>query len=121
MELETAKQLCEQLMQKYNLGKVWKFEWMNSKRRTYGQCDKRKHLIRLSKYYILVNEEKFVRDTILHEIAHAKCHKMGHNKFWKEWCIKLGAIPKMYNEEKISQRNYIFAEVEGKLKAIKKI
>jgi len=115
MELEQAKQLCESLMKENNLGKIWKFDWIDSKKRLYGQCDKQKHLIRLSKYYVLVNEEKFVKDTILHEIAHAKCHKRGHNKFWKKWCIKLGAIPLRCNEEKVSQRNYIFLEVEDKI------
>lgn len=92
MNLLKAKELCEELMGIYGLGKVWRFKWIRAWN-TYGRCSKITRTIQLSKHFVEVNDESEVRNTILHEIAHAKCHKSGHNKFWKAWCIKLGARP----------------------------
>jgi predicted SprT family Zn-dependent metalloprotease len=54
----------------------WQFEFNNAKR-TFGQCVYGKkygrpfHMIKLSKPLVALNDEEQVRDTILHEIAHA--------------------------------------------------
>ena len=60
-----------------------------------GLCSYRKKIIELSKYYVELNPEQSVMDTILHEIAHAKvgCGN-GHNRTWKNMAIKLGANPR---------------------------
>jgi len=92
MDKDQAQFLAESLMKEHGLGKKWKFKWIRSYHK-YGQCDWMFKEIRLSKPFVKVNEEFEVRNTILHELAHAKCHKHGHNKFWKAWCIKLGARP----------------------------
>ena len=54
----------------------WQFEFNNAKK-TFGQCVYGKkygrpfHRIKLSKPLVALNDEEQVRDTILHEIAHA--------------------------------------------------
>lgn len=96
MELSKAKELCEELMQLNGVGKTWRFNWIRTWN-VYGRCIKRNRVIQLSKHFVEVNDESEVRNTILHEIAHAKCHKSGHNKFWKAWCLKLGARPLRIN------------------------
>jgi len=98
MEKQKAKELCESLMEKHKLGKKWRFDWMYAKR-TYGACDKRLKTIYLSKRFVECNNEDEVRNTILHEIAHARCRsrKSAHNKYWREWCVKLGARPVRIN------------------------
>ena len=92
MNQEKAKILCENLMEYYKLGKEWRFDWINT-RHTYGKCNKHKRTIFLSKRFVECNNEDEIRNTILHEIAHAKCRKIGHNKYWRAWCVKLGARP----------------------------
>lgn len=96
MKLIDAEILCKQLMKKHKLGKVWKFDWMN-KKRVYGDCCYSLKTIRLSKRFVEINPEKEVKNTILHEIAHAKCRKRGHNKYFYKWCEKLGTVPERCN------------------------
>lgn len=92
MNLDDTRKLCESLMIEHELGRVWRFKWMHAYN-TFGRCNRSLKLIELSKHFVLANNESEVRNTILHEIAHAKCHKRGHNKYWRAWCIKLGARP----------------------------
>lgn len=96
MNKQKAKQLCEELMIENKLNKQWKFEWLNAKR-TLGRCDYELKIIYLSKRFVDVNNLHEVKNTILHEIAHAKCRKHGHNKYWRKWCVKLGARPVRIN------------------------
>jgi len=56
-----------------------------------GQCFSRtKKLIQLQPTYVELNEESSVRNTILHEIAHALTPNHNHNKFWKRKAIEIG-------------------------------
>jgi predicted SprT family Zn-dependent metalloprotease len=74
----------------------FRFGWMNSER-TLGQCNYKNKLIRLSKNYVLRNSEELVKDTILHELAHAfnwHIYKgKGHGKSWRFCCVQVGAKP----------------------------
>ena len=56
--------------------------------------------ITLSKHLAKLPEEK-IRDTILHEIAHAIAgHAAGHGPKWKAACRQIGAIPeRLYKDE----------------------
>ena len=74
---------------KYNLNS-WKIKFDYAKRRA-GLCDFRKKVISLSKYYISYADKEHIKDTILHEIAHALVGpRQGHNKIWKKTALSLG-------------------------------
>lgn len=97
MELKAAETLAKALMAKHGLTE-WEFMWTRGKR-TFGVChtSKKGKFIKLSKILVGLNEEWKVKDTILHEIAHALVgHKHGHDKVWKAKCVEIGAIPEMY-------------------------
>ena len=86
-------------MEKHGLfDKLWHFDFEHCKR-SLGRCHYDKQKITLSKWYVELNEEKDVEDTILHEIAHALSFLKygrkgtGHGIFWKQMCIKIGAKP----------------------------
>ncbi len=71
----------------------WRCKWTNGKR-TFGVCKFNSRIIGLSKPMTLLNDEQQVRDTILHEIAHALAGpKAKHGPVWKLTCIRIGATP----------------------------
>lgn len=90
MELIKANALAFDLMGQHGLFiKGWKFEWTNSIRQA-GICSYRRKMIGLSKAVTKYHSEEEVRDTILHEIAHALCPLHGHDAVWKAKAIEIG-------------------------------
>lgn len=94
MTPESARRLCIRLMKKYGLVKKgWRFEWMKSKA-FYGDCDCNTKIIRLSCHKPFIRRKDVVKDTILHEIAHALVPiSHNHSKAWKKKAIELGCKP----------------------------
>lgn len=93
MHLEDAEDLALTLMEDHNIGNLWSFDFDNAKQRC-GACHHGKRKITLSRHFVQRNSEAKVRDTILHEIAHAKAGaKAGHGRTWQMWAIRLGARP----------------------------
>ena len=73
----------------------WTFELDRAKRRA-GCCKHGCKTLTLSYHYITRNLDKpdDIRDTILHEIAHALAgHDAGHGDAWKAICVRIGASP----------------------------
>lgn len=70
----------------------WRFEI--SKHKIFlGRCYHWKMLIVFSSYYTHIEPEE-IKDTILHEIAHALVGpNHGHDDVWKAECVKIGARP----------------------------
>ncbi len=94
MDLPTAATLASRLMHDHGLiAAGWAFKW-NHGRRTLGLCRYTGQTIELSVYFVLKNDEAQVRDTILHEIAHALAgHRAGHGQAWQMACMRIGAKP----------------------------
>jgi len=67
----------------------YRFKWFNRKQ-TFGMCSSREKIIYLSKSLCLANDLDRIKDTILHEIAHALAPKDGHNFIWEEVFKTLG-------------------------------
>jgi predicted SprT family Zn-dependent metalloprotease len=71
----------------------WSFAY-NRRKRSLGVCQYRRRRIELSIHLIERNSAAEVRDTILHEIAHALVGPgHGHDAVWKEMCRRIGARP----------------------------
>lgn len=91
--LTETKRLAEIFFDLYGLSH-WTFEFDYAKTR-FGKCDYTRKIISLSKHFVEINTELEVRDTILHEIAHALCGpRSGHGKKWQHKMIELGANPR---------------------------
>jgi predicted SprT family Zn-dependent metalloprotease len=87
----------------------YKFGWIRAVR-ILGKCSFRRKTIFLSKAYVKLNSEDSVRDTILHELAHAKVGAgIGHSRPWREMSILMGANPSAYSKEGLNsvERPYI--------------
>ena len=91
MNLHEAQRLARQLMDKHGLAD-WSFRFDRSRKR-FGMCAAARRLISMSAYLTHLNSEAKVRDTILHEIAHALEPGDGHGTRWKARCLALGAKP----------------------------
>jgi predicted SprT family Zn-dependent metalloprotease len=89
MNTAEAEQLAKSLMAEHGLA-GWRFKWSNAKRQ-FGVCEPLRRTIRLSQPMVELNDDAEVRDTILHEIAHALCPlKEGHGAAWKEKVQAIG-------------------------------
>lgn len=96
-----AQVLAEELM--YNHGLLdWKFCFDRAKKR-FGRCDYTKKQISISASLTQLNSEEHVKDTILHEIAHALAgYEAGHGPKWKEIITQIGGKPnRCYGTEEI--------------------
>ena len=83
----------------------WQFAFNTNKRRA-GVCRYpargRPGRIELSRHYVLRNPTDEVRDTILHEIAHALVgHGHGHDEVWRAKCVEVGARPERCYDETV--------------------
>lgn len=94
MHPHDAARLARELMNRHGLlDSGWRFQFDHARRR-FGTCRYREKTITLSKPLTLLNAEAEVRDTILHEIAHALCPGDGHGVRWKAACRRIGARPR---------------------------
>lgn len=68
----------------------WNFIFDNAKMR-FGQCDYGTKTISLSRHLVNLNGEEKIKDTILHEVAHAIVgHAAGHGWQWQQKAIEIG-------------------------------
>jgi hypothetical protein len=81
-------------MGQWNL-REWRFDWSNSTR-NLGDCSHRTKTIRLSLPYTLRLSEAGVRETVLHEVAHALAppNARSHGREWRALAKLVGATPK---------------------------
>lgn len=108
MDLNLAQCLAIKLMDEHDLiFRGWTFEFDNAKRR-FGCCRYRTKKITLSKHLVKLNDESIVRNTILHEIAHALVGAgHGHNHVWRTKAIALGCNgERCYSSDKVNLPEY---------------
>lgn len=92
MNLYHAEQMAIKLVAKHI--PEYSFKW-NRRKKTYGLCSYRTKTIQLSTFLTKSCPEEQVRDTILHEIAHAIAgYEAGHGPKWKAVARQIGAAPK---------------------------
>ena len=105
MDLLEAERLAWSLMREHGLlERGWTLEWGHAKRTLGVAIESRRdprsgtvepvRVIRLSRPLMRLNSTEEVRDTILHEIAHALVGAAhGHNATWRQKCREIGASP----------------------------
>lgn len=91
MKIAEAESSIKAIMNQYVPD--WEFRWDNASRR-FGCCYHGLKRITLSKPITELNEWEEVKDTVLHEIAHALVgSNHGHDVIWKIKCREIGARP----------------------------
>jgi predicted SprT family Zn-dependent metalloprotease len=92
-----VRNLALELMARHGL-EGWKFAF-NRRKRALGLCRYGTKAIELSVYLVDANTTDEVRDTILHEIAHAMVGPgHAHDAVWKAKCAEVGAKPERCGE-----------------------
>jgi predicted SprT family Zn-dependent metalloprotease len=90
MKLQQAQVLAIALLEQHGLLPEWSFHFDHSKVR-FGTCNYTKRQISLSRHLVALNSEEQVRETILHEIAHALAPRgAGHGRAWRTIAISIG-------------------------------
>lgn len=92
MELPHVQLLAQTLMHEHGLHD-WTFRFDHARRRL-GACHYDTRTITLSRHLASLNSEAVVRDTILHEIAHALTPGGQHGPAWRAQARAIGASPK---------------------------
>jgi SprT protein len=90
MTLSEVQELAHCLMRKHNLVPEWTFRFDRSRVR-FGLCNYKKKVISLSRHLVELNSEDEIRETILHEIAHALAPRgAGHGPKWRSIAVSIG-------------------------------
>ena len=116
MNPHQAHALAFKLMVDHGLQeKGWSFEFDQATRR-FGRCYYRRKLITLSEPLVSLNDESRVRNTILHEIAHALTEGHHHDEVWRAKAIEIGCDGKRcYDSEEVAapQQKYLVSCPNG--------
>lgn len=91
MKLSEVKILARELMASHGLSeKGWRFEFDSARVRS-GYTQYAPKLISISRFYAKLNEIEKIKNTILHEIAHALVgQQVGHGPAWRSKAIAIG-------------------------------
>ena len=90
MNIQEANRLAVALMEQHGLFNMgYRFCW-NRAKRMYGYCNWVNRTIALSMPLTAIRTPEMVRNTILHEIAHALCPNRGHDDVWRSKAMQLG-------------------------------
>ncbi len=93
MDRRTARAMAQELLEQHGL-RGWRVELDRAKRRA-GVCRFQDRVIGLSGPLIDVHDEREVRDTVLHEIAHALVGPAhGHDAVWRATALRIGCSGK---------------------------
>lgn len=93
MLLPDVMTLARSLMEANDVG-GWNLKLDHARRRA-GQTNHTSRTISLSRHLMALYDEEQVRETVLHEIAHARVGaKHGHDAVWRAEAIRLGASGK---------------------------
>jgi predicted SprT family Zn-dependent metalloprotease len=104
MDIREAQALAVELMNQHGLtSHGWTFELDEAKRR-FGLCSYQRKVISLSRVLIELNTLAQVKDTILHEVAHALAGPMAkHGRLWQVQALAIGARPeRCYTSDEVA-------------------
>ena len=86
-----VNEFAQEQLQKWGLRR-WRIVWGKAKKQL-GLCVYDKELIRLSVVCLEAYGVEAMKNTVLHEIAHALAPGDGHGRIWRQWCEAVGADP----------------------------
>lgn len=105
-ELDAIVQLARGLMSQHQLGQ-WSFQFDNSAKRA-GCCHYAAQVISLSYEFARRAPDEEIKDTILHEIAHAVVgQKHAHDAVWRAKAVEIGCSGRRCHDLQFTPPRYI--------------
>lgn len=93
----------------------WQFVINPRPKSRLGACKYDKKVIEISEHWIGLETIEKMKDTILHEIAHALTQGDHHGARWKAKCLEIGANPARTHEtDKTPEPKYVIV-VDGEI------
>lgn len=89
MQLLDIETLAVELLENFPALSQWEIKIRNTSKAA-GRCKYETRQIILSGIILPLMSEDDIRNTILHEIAHALTPGHGHNLYWRQTAIKIG-------------------------------
>lgn len=89
MTINQALTLARKLMKNHSELRLWSVT-TNKRKSAFGVCNYTKRQIELSMLLVPVMTDEGIKETIIHEIAHALTPDHHHDRVWKAKCIELG-------------------------------
>ena len=108
MELNVVIMLANKLLDEHGLiEKGWRFSFDRAKRRA-GSCKFSKKEITIAKAYAERQERMEIKNTILHEIAHALVGSQhGHSQIWRKKAKEIGCDASRCHHIVFSKPKYV--------------
>ena len=108
MELNVVRMLADKLLDEHGLiEKGWRFSFDRAKRRA-GSCKFSKKEITIAKAYAEQQEGMEIKNTILHEIAHALVGSQhGHSQIWRKKAKEIGCDASRCHHIVFSKPKYV--------------
>ena len=108
MELNVVRMLADKLLDEHGLiEKGWRFSFDRAKRRA-GSCKFSKKEITIAKAYAEQQERMEIKNTILHEIAHALVGSQhGHSQTWRKKAKEIGCDASRCHHIVFSKPKYV--------------
>jgi predicted metal-dependent hydrolase len=105
-ELDAVARLARELMAKHQLSQ-WSFQFDNATKRV-GCCHYATRLLSLSYEFAKRAPDEEIRETILHEIAHALVGKThGHDDVWRARALEIGCSGRRCHDLQFTPPRYI--------------
>lgn len=110
--LQAVLELGYQLMDTHQLT-GWRLVFDHARRRA-GQCDYNSQTISLSRHYVRYAEADHIRDTLLHEIAHALVGPAhGHDAVWRAKAREIGCTASRCHQLEFSEARWLMVCPQG--------
>ena len=84
--------MARDLISKHSELDLWRFSFENYKK-SFGRCNYTTRTISISSYLCDSMTNIAIKDTLIHEIAHALTRGHGHDNVWRRKCVELGGVP----------------------------
>jgi predicted SprT family Zn-dependent metalloprotease len=108
LRVNTIKDFTESKLKEHGLAaQGWKLKWNRRLKSTGGRCCYRNRLLEIGVLYLSKATDADVKDTVLHEIAHALTPGHKHDQVWRHKALLIGCTGMRCHTVKMKAFNWL--------------